>query len=1162
MQLLLQLAGDRLTGEQRNRVESLYAVSSGFDSASTVCRVPLAWNASCDLDRSGSPLAVKAGGQLQMCQDLVSNPNTSQSAAAVELSHCLAQLTALDEAGDTCRLAMRDPADAVAQTLVKRAQPSFAGDFSTALPLAFSRIGAWWSAAKVLAHGDESWFMGQSSALARWLWETIEAQRMPLPGQPPDNDADAAKLLTDITSSRLTNDLAILNFAYAPGQLNSAPPLLTMTSDALKTLSDRLERIAPIHDVGCRFKPCRQGATLVSSATSELVRALATLPDAAAFTTALSAATHVQQQEPEIYGALTKIRDQHVYLETAWNLLGRPEPFTSLTTVSDPPFEAAGLAAMVRAASIAWASYQATGVFVPWHRPRLTAGTLRQADLVGFVNGLASTTESHRTTYTERRLETVRDLLEQSKSGAALRSQTDQLADLLDRGLDIAGRIDGIEQRDLTERAAQSGFQAQFEALASSEAIDPDAAYQVQTIPPFSASAADSHYPNGGTRNVVRDRFHMERLSAGQTLRVHVTREWSPTCAITNGNIVDPNAGATVPIIIGEALTGPEGYYVLAEDSRYASWGIGRQGSGQLTGAWNSCTSDSLGFGNCTHANLPRGEVTGQVGIGASTKTSATFTSGLRLSTTPYPEAPAGSLVAVITRKNATGGASDPPELDIRVVHRDDVIVATAPPALEGWPNDGEIEVHFVVNDRATTPDGEPCPRLPASALQIELVRSTPLGNVAQPIGMAMSGALAAMEARAPAVIAQGELSGTEATALRTDAWARVQGALLPHGIGLNGLPSELRQLFDTFLERELASIGRRAHRDALQRQLTQLALQIDAIKSQQLFSTDQDRLLHLIPRWRLRDLAGTKLASSAASLSEALTAYAAPVFELRDPASLSNFRAQVTARADDITTNLEITGPYEDVVEELVEFARAVASAVSGAQFELPSSQRRTIVIAIPRPPGEGRAAWTGPWQTVSVTTAKAFWDSVVDASGALSANAVLTLSPADIYQGPGGASRLACMDVAPVIRHAGFFFATDGRVPVLAAAGVEIVTTAAITSPVQFPLVGRTMSFEFEDPLGIPMRVRALNGNTSSVLVDANGNPGNFGTWPVELDAGAGISPFTSFRLDMRVFETAESPQIRDVMTRTNAMFAVFEVERRTTNVEAWVPGVCAAN
>jgi hypothetical protein len=289
------------------------------------------------------------------------------------------------------------------------------------------------------------------------------------------------------------------------------------------------------------------------------------------------------------------------------------------------------------------------------------------------------------------------------------------------------------------------------------------------------------------------------------------------------------------------------------------------------------------------------------------------------------------------------------------------------------------------------------------------------------------------------------------------------------------------------------------------------------------------------------------------------LTAYAAPIFELRDPASLTVFRSTVHSTSQTITSGLQINAPYEGSVDDLVQLAHAVAGAIGSAQFELPASQRRTIVIAVPRAPGTGHPAWTGPWQSVSQTSAKAFWDSAVDAQNHPLANATITLTPADIYSGPGGASSLSCLDLGPVVRHVGLYFATDGNPTVLGQLGVEIAGSAAITSPVWFPLDGHATSFESTDPLGIPVRPTALNGNTTNVIDDGLGHPVNFGTWPADLAAGAGISPFTSFRFDMRVFAPPASTQIQNVLTQTRAMFLVFDVERRTANVNAWVPGVC---
>jgi hypothetical protein len=313
-----------------------------------------------------------------------------------------------------------------------------------------------------------------------------------------------------------------------------------------------------------------------------------------------------------------------------------------------------------------------------------------------------------------------------------------------------------------------------------------------------------------------------------------------------------------------------------------------------------------------------------------------------------------------------------------------------------------------VVNDRANNPDGSACVRADTAALTVELNRTTPLGTVAPAVGRAMSDALGAIEAQADAVIAQGILSVTEAGALRNTAWQDVQDGLRPLGIGLSGLPQELHQLFDSYVERELASVDRRAQHNALRQEYVQVALQIDALKRQQAFSDTQDRLLHLIPRLRLRDLSGFKLSGSVASLAETLTSYAAPIFELRAPSASTNFVSQVNGELDGLTSSLDITASYDGLVDGFVKFARDTANAIGSAPFEVPATQGRTIVVAIPRPDNTGKITWNGPWQAVSVATANAFWDSAVDVHGNPLPSATLTLSPADLYLSGGWAVRV----------------------------------------------------------------------------------------------------------------------------------------------------------
>src|SRR5439155_6518461 len=85
MKLLFQLSGERLTAAQRSRVEEVY--DQDPDTAPS-CSVPLTWESSCKTQAATLGLP----SQLQLCQDLTKNDQTSTGSASAELQHCLDQL--------------------------------------------------------------------------------------------------------------------------------------------------------------------------------------------------------------------------------------------------------------------------------------------------------------------------------------------------------------------------------------------------------------------------------------------------------------------------------------------------------------------------------------------------------------------------------------------------------------------------------------------------------------------------------------------------------------------------------------------------------------------------------------------------------------------------------------------------------------------------------------------------------------------------------------------------------------------------------------------------------------------------------------------------------------------------------------------------------------
>jgi hypothetical protein len=1143
MELLLQIAADKLTIDQRARGEQIY---NEEPAGMPACRAPIAWAPDCQTE--ATPFALP--GQLQLCQDLVSNPSSSRTIAGLELAHCLTQLRTVDQLTTPgCRLATRDAADVAVRGVLSRAQPDYTSDLAIALPIAMTQINTWWSAASVVARGDTSWLVEHASEVTHSFWSALEQAKVPLPAPGIDDD-QVGTLLADIGGIGLDDDIAVISALFDDTQDSTSPVLLTLTGDALRGLEDRLIRLEAIHDVGCRFAACKSSTGLRSSAVSELVHALAALADPAKLGTVLASASKLQQQKAALHAALGRMRAHHTRLSTAWTALGRSEPFSALAQVVDPPAETAMLAKIVSEASLAWASYESTGEFAPSHRPRLTAATLEQNDVIANLDTLITAATTAKNTFSSQRQSTVNDILTQVQNHATQQSVQDRNAELRVQLRDVISRSLGLEAREASDRAQLAKFQQAFEAIAGS--LDPNAVFQATTLPqgapPLRVSAADAHHTMNASLDLAHDRFHVETLNVGEALRIHVTGAWSPTCAIGNAVLVNPSNGVLTKINIPTAAaTGPTGYWASYDNNTYHAntESLGFDNRLNIGASAEACTGTAgegvfgSGAKACVHINIDKTWTASESGAdGTQARQSASFTSGIRLPSTPLKVAPAGSLVAVITRANSPIDI-----IDVRVVQSDDLIVAPDP----GVGN--AVDVHLVVNDGI----GAGCTPDTANQLQLDMVKTVPEGVVARLLGPAMSQTLTAIEAEAPAILAQGQLSADEATSLRSGAWLRLQQAL-PQGLGLAGLPSDLHQLFEAFVDQEIASIGRRGEMHAASLQEQQVLLELAANADELGFAEQEGRLLFLIPRWRLRDLSGVDLAQTTEALAQSLSAYVAPIFELRDPARYTSFPAQVSGQLS-LLIDLPLTGALEDQVSKLVAFAQTARDAVSAATFELPATFRRTIVIAIPRPPTTTVPhPISPPWQQVPTAAAKAFWNSAFDGNGRLSHSATITLSPSDLYVFGGSQATLACSDIqsdlAPVVRRAAVYL--DTASPPSNQLGIELPARAAGTRDVTFPLVHHLTTLAPDDARGIPLSLPVLVGSASEALdkFSPSGGPDQ------GLGAGAGLSPFTSFELDMT---SLGSSNVQDVWNSTQALYLMFEVERNVSLDPAWVEGVC---
>lgn len=1141
MKLLFQLDGAILGEGQTLDVKQLYDTDP---AAAPACQEPIAVDATC---ASAAVLPdLNLPGQLQLCADLDAD-HVDLATIHDEMSTCGNVLAAVKGVPDaSCRLELGDIGSDHIANLILRTTATYdpSDGLQSELVETLRYLHRWYDSTATAGAGqDPAWLRGKTSALVGRIWERAQDVAAPLPTT-ASSDSAAAALLADYSDTTLDLDWAMLRAAFDPSHPIYSPALLYVVGDALRGTVERLDRVTAIHDTACRFKGCApttEGGSPVPTATSQAWRAIAAIPDAAQLEAALASVAALDAQHAPLANALRAIRDHHLVLEQAytWATNGGGA-FADIAVAASPPVEGEGLAAVLRTATARTASYDEAGLFDAT-RARLSSAVLKRDQLVGFIDSALGELDGAKNAYTTARLDTVNDLLAQTRTDGATQSALDRVVAAKDQILTLVGHLGGLRAREESERAALAGYMDATEAVIHSGAFDPEAAYQVDVLPQIQIGPYDAKYA-GGPVNLPAIRASVVTLDVGEVLDVDMPdATWTPTCAMQGANLPAPS-GEMVGIDFTAAATGPEGYYLSWSGSEYTaqaySSSVNHAETDTITttvciGAGATIAKVlSLGVSVQACSNETTGHTTSHgysSSGGSESRTSASFNGGLRLPNTPFSRAPVGSLLAVITPVGYPDYI-----MDVRVVGRKDSILAPKVPSSLGT---NQVEVHFVVNDV----DG--C-LVTDDRLVLDLRVVTPVGLVAQTLATAMAESIDAIEAQAPAILAQGGLTPAETTSLATGAWARLTTAMAAQGYGLQGIPVELRNLYQAWIDQQIASIGRRGEIDRVQREIKRINLEMTALVHELSNLAAQSRLLGLIPRWRLRDLAGVRLNPALASMQEILTSYALPIYELRDPARLTSFRSSAAAQLDALLAT-DFAGPLDVAADNLRAFALSVRNSLAAAEFELPTTARRTLVLAFPRYPGACDGL-CDEFKQAPPQIAEMVWSGIESATH----KADLAVQAADLFALSDGNASLSCYAQAPVVRRASIYMLNPFNTSVdFTALGREVPAFAGVGgASFDFPIVGGVRSFFADDHAGVPMSLPIINGGGGDVITDFGASP--------ELGPGAGISPFSTFSVDFGSFYTA--PPLTFI-GETLAVLLVVEVERRVGTNLTFVPGVC---
>ena len=730
------------------------------------------------------------------------------------------------------------------------------------------------------------------------------------------------------------------------------------------------------------------------------------------------------------------------------------------------------------------------------------------------------------------RLTLVNALLQQLQNGGEIQHLESQLDILRQRARETGKRHAGLVASQAGQGEAYAGLVAGFDAMVASGALSPEEEVVVQTFPVLALAGQHARFDgthSGETVAMVAAPIGPEwptELRSGEQLRFQVLNHWSPTCALRGVTFHPPGTTSPAWTITGAATatTGPEGFAVQIANQVLTS---------------SSTRSSRDPFDTCLNANFnspspptlsnaeqARECVTWEThNTRESTRGSsvtAQFESGIRLADTPFPSAPAGSLLAVLTRRGTQTVE------DIQVVHRQSVVIAPRPPA----GSDFTYDVYLVVNDKGTCASPSNPPSLGVTARKI-----VPVGSAALGLREAMANVLRTMKAETARVVAQGVFPASQQTAMKAMAWVELENEV---GADLNQVPA-LRDLFNAWVETQVASIDRDVQIAEVDRALAEMELEAQGVEQDLRSAGDRARLLTLVPRWMIRNLDQTALKDDLREVFRSLYGSVPPLFALRHPVSLETLRSQAGGEMIDLMD----TG-FDDSVdvaaEKLADFGDHVRNALAEPTNAVTSER---VILAYPAPERCAAGCQRSPlgrleFEEFRVPSEEAImmvWQS-------LRANrrATLSLTPADLYESVGEAARLSCDDHAPVIRKMVLVADLTGETNPnwglrnFASRGRGNIENFYPTGDGGLVYRRQPFSDGIEFPLASVLDVDEL---------------GTFG-FPFLAEVGAGMSPVNEFAVEFAALTASQ-------FNRMEALYLVMDVEKQTTARDVAIPGVC---
>jgi len=834
-----------------------------------------------------------------------------------------------------------------------------------------------------------------------------------------------------------------------------------------------------------------------------------------------------------------------------------------------------GFAKVVQDARVRINSYQQTGLFDSRYQGILRAGIQqdRVNDVIARVQARTSDLNAQVLNYKANRTLLANSTLQGMTNLGTQQSIIDQITQRLAQEKQISQDIAGLRQSIEVTEARYGDFMRAYNSMTTLN-VDPGTTIQHVTRS-VAVGPGDAVWPAPArvqlqgdlvTNFVVVKNGAPWKLPAlkGDIVNVNTTGSWSPTCALRTHQFINPftNAPDSINVPAG-ALTGPEGYLVSMTANSYTAKSNGfvhtHDDYSNAATTTSYCAGVTAGFGlgidpikvfslgifsfgAKAEAEWCRKHDVGtkiddttsaSVSSGSESRMAAAFTTGVRVPNTPFPFFPAGSLLLLEVARIPP--PSQPSRNDIFDVH----VVQTP---FSSFLIGADSDVYLVVNDIADPGCGAPDLR----QLNLQINQVQPFGSLAKQLGNGMAQALTDLRAQQSLLLEQGRVGPQQMQFLRDQAFQDLSAACTTNPpCPLSAYPAEVLKFFETWVDKELATLERKVDVKSLERQIVLLDLQNQALSDDFNNAQGQARLLRLLPDWTLKDLDSQlpDLVKNTQSLLQLMIADLYPITDLKQPATLQGL--------DAATLNPLLGGPTTDWTGGLDTWTTATINASNNIVAKLrdalansPPQNDLIVAVGFPNPANPPQA---GQWQRVQPERARALWSSIA----AKDAFATVSIQPSDIYDVlPGASNVLFCNVSAPVITAMAVYMVRPSAQEFFGGRFVPL----AIDNNLNFPDAGQLKNYRLDNADWLNQQMAVLTGEAEDSQSGTIGMQHQFAAFAADTATplyrvGNGLSPFTKFDIHLDGITTSPfgGPAPADGATE---LVLVFRVQARNVS------------